>query len=212
MADTTECTLTDVLGGAKPGEMSLSNIIVQLAPNLFLAPSDLELAVTELGLFSRMGREAVLKRTLQSVREHFDLVMIDCPPSLGLLTINALTSADAVLIPTQPQAIDLRGLRLFLTTLENIRQELNPNLNILGILVTFFDRRLVHHRNALTAVEHASLPIFKTKIGRSVRVAEAATSGETIITFDSDNAQAKAYGRLAKEVEQWLDAERPPMR
>lgn len=204
--DTSGASLAEVLGGATPGSLSLKKIILEISDNLFLAPADLALAATELGLVSRMGRENVLKKALATVATSFDLTLIDCPPSLSLLTVNALTAADAVLIPTQPQAVDLRGLRLFLDTLANIRQELNPDLETLGILPTFFDRRLTHHKEAIAAMERAGLPLMNVRIGRSVRVAEAAASGETVVTFEPKNPQALAYRELAEEINQWLNS------
>ena len=208
VGDAEGVSLAEVLGGATPGKTKLKDIIVEVSENLFLAPADLALAATELGLASRMGRENVLKKALATVESRFDVAVIDCPPSLSLLTVNALTAADAVLIPTQPQAVDLRGLSLFLETLQNIRQELNPELETLGILPTFFDRRLTHHRDAIEAMERAELPVMQVKIGRSVRVAEAAASGETVVTFDPKNPQAQAYRELAEAINQWLNDKR----
>jgi|CXWK01.1.fsa_nt_gi chromosome partitioning protein len=204
VGDAEGISLAEVLGGATPGKTKLQDIIVEVSENLFLAPADLALAATELGLASRMGRENVLKKALATVANYFDVTLIDCPPSLSLLTVNALTAADAVLIPTQPQAVDLRGLSLFLETLQNIRQELNPELETLGILPTFFDRRLTHHRDAIEAMERAELPLMQVRIGRSVRVAEAAANGETVVTFDPKNPQALAYRELAEAINQWL--------
>jgi len=131
-------------------------------------------------------------------------VVIDCPPSLGLLTINALSAANAVLIPTQAQIVDLRGLRLFLETLEQVRREINPDLETLGILLTFYDRRLMHHRDAMDALLRAGQPVLEVQIGRSVKVAEAATVGETVVTYDPENPQSSAYQELAKVVDGWL--------
>jgi len=202
--DTSGSSLAEVLGGATPGSLSLKKILLEISDNLYLAPADLALAATELGLVSRMGRENVLKKALASISDSFDVALIDCPPSLSLLTVNALTAADGVLIPTQPQAVDLRGLRLFLSTLDNIRQELNPELQTLGVLPTFFDSRLTHHKEAIGAMERASLPLMKVRIGRSVRVAEAAASGETVVTYEPKNPQAQAYRELAEEIHQWL--------
>ena len=192
------------MGGATPGTTPINDILIELNPNLYLAPADLALAATELGLGSRMGRENVLKKALKPLGLYFDVAIIDCPPSLSLLTVNALTASNAVLIPTQPQVVDLRGLRMFLDTLDNIRQELNPDLETLGILPTFYDRRLIHHREAIEAMEGASLPVLSVKIGRSVRVAEAAASGETVVTYEPKNPQAQAYRELAEIIDQWL--------
>ncbi len=199
-------SLGDVLGGAKPGHIELQDIVKKLDEGLYLAPSDLSLAATELGLVSRMGRENVLKKALATVDDYFDVALIDCPPSLGLLTVNALAAADAVLIPTQAQVVDLRGLSLFLDTLDRIRGELNPGLRTLGVLPTFYDRRLIHHREAIDAMVGAGLPLLPVRIGRSVRVAEAAAGGETVITYEPNNPQTSAYQELAEVVNEWLSA------
>ena len=142
---------------------------------------------------------------MATVSDQYDVALLDTAPSLGLLNVNALTAADAVLIPTLPQAADLRGLRLFLDTVELVCEALNPNLEMLGILITFFDRRLIHHRQALEAMQAGGLPLLKTRIGRSVRVAEAAGVGETVLTFAPRNPQARAYQELATEVQAWLE-------
>lgn len=207
VGETAGRSLAEVLGGATPGVLPMQDVLVELNPNLYLAPADLALAATELGLGSRMGRENVLKKALRPLDPYFDITVVDCPPSLSLLTVNALTAADAVLIPTQPQVVDLRGLRLFLDTLDSIRQELNPELETLGILPTFYDRRLIHHREAVEAMERAGLPVMSVMIGRSVRVAEAAASGETVVTYEPKNPQAQAYRELAEVINQWLNNE-----
>ncbi|GBC84461.1 Chromosome partitioning protein ParA [bacterium HR11] len=196
-------SMAEVLGGATPGSLSLRDILRFLRPGLALAPSDLALAATELGLVSRLGRESVLRKSLRTVETDFDLTIVDCPPSLGLLTVNALTAADAVLVPTQPQAVDLRGLRLFLDTLERIREELNPNLEVLGVLPTFVDLRLVHHREALEVLRAAGLPVLEVLVGRSVRVAEAASVGESIVTYAPDHPQSQVFQQLGEIVIRW---------
>ncbi len=197
-------SLAEVLGGAAQGSLILGKIIKDLEDRLYLVPADLALATAELGLVSRMGRENVLKKALDTVETDYDVVIIDCPPSLGLLTLNGLTAADVVLIPTQPQVVDLRGLRLFLDTLDQIRVELNPKLETMGILLTFYDHRLIHHRDARGAMERSGLPLMRTQIGRSVRVAEAAANGETVVTYAPRNPQATAYRELSEEVDKWL--------
>ncbi len=202
--DAAGVSLAEVIGGATPGTLQLQDIIIELDDNLYLAPADLALAATELGLSSRMGRENVLKKALAPLRDYVDVVLIDCPPSLSLLTVNALTAADAVLIPTQPQAVDLRGLSLFLQTLDSIRGELNPDLVTLGVLPTFYDARLIHHREAMEAMERVGLPVLPVRIGRSVRVAEAAANGETVVTYEPNNPQAEAYRALSEVIDQWL--------
>jgi chromosome partitioning protein len=152
-----------------------------------------------------MGRENVLSRALGYVAAGYDLAIIDTPPSLGLLTLNALTAAHWVLVPTQPQAVDLYGLRLFLDTLGQIKQELNPGLQIMGVLITFLDNRLIHHQQAIAAMQKAGLPLMDTRIGRTVRIAEASAAGETVVTYEPGNPQAQAYNKLAEELNEWLE-------
>lgn len=196
-------SLAEVLEGRIP----LQQAMYQLADNLALAPADIALATTELNMYMQMGRENLLHDVLNTVDEYFDICLIDCPPSLGLLTINALRTSHAVLIPTQPQVSDLRGLRLFLMTLDKVRTRLNPHLQTLGVLVTFYDNRLLHHQEALTSLKSGGLPILDVMINRSVRIAEAAASGESIITYDPKNKQTANYLQLAEEIDRWLSNE-----
>lgn len=199
--------LSDVIGVAQPSRVSLRDVIKPLSPTLALAPGDIALAASELGLSTRMGRESVLRKALATVAGNFDVCLIDCAPSLGMLTINALTAATGVLIPTQPQAVDLRALRLFLDTLESVKTELNPGLKIIGVLVTFYDSRLSHHAQAIDAMHSAGLPVLPTQIGRSVRLAEASAEGKAISEYAPDNPQAANYQELAKVIEKWLQKE-----
>jgi chromosome partitioning protein len=199
--------LADVLG---PARLPMTSALVELAPGLDLAPADIALAGVELELVSRLGRETVLKKALASVASHYDLAILDCPPSLGLLTVGALVAADAVLIPTLPSGLDLRGLALFLRSLEAIR-ELNPALEILGVLITQFDGRLTVHRQALEAMQAAGLPLLDVMIGRSVRVAQAAGEGKTIGELAPGNPQAAAYKQLSEVVYLWLKKSSPTL-
>lgn len=180
------------------GEILTREAIHPINERLAILASDIALANVELSLISRLNRENQLKKALQGL--DYDVCLVDCPPSLSILTVNALTAAQGVIIPTQPQIADLRGLSLFMDSLASIRQELNPTLKNLGILVTFYDSRLNHHTAAVEAIEGAGLPVLHTKIGRSVRVAEAMGAGESVITFEPDNKQALAYRELGKEL------------
>jgi len=146
----------------------------------------------------------VLRRALSTLGDHYDLAILDCPPSLSLLTVNALAAASAVLIPTQAEIVALRGLRLFLDTLAQVREALNPDLVTLGILPTFVDGRLAHHREALDMMRAGELPLLDVTIGRSVRVAEAAGSGQTVLEYDARNRRAAEYRALGEVVERWL--------
>ena len=192
-------TLADVLGGAGPGDRTITEIARPIGDRLDLAPADLSLSVTELLLSGRMGRENVLKKSMATAGA-YDLVIIDCGPSLGLLTVNALTAADAVIAPTLPTALDLRGLRLFLKSLDTVRGELNPGLALLGVLVCQYDGRLTLHRAALDDLRAGGLPLLPVIIGKSVRAAVSAGSGEAI----TRGALAEQYKQLAEFVNRWL--------
>lgn len=206
--DAADVSLAEVVGGASPGQLAMADIIEEIAPNLDLAPADLALAAVELGLTARLGRENVLRKTLSPVTDRYDVVLIDCQPSLGLLTVNALVASDGVLCPTQPTAQDLRGLNLFLDSVEQIRTELNRELEVVGCLLTFFDRRLIHHRDALDIIEQVGLPIIGI-VPRSVRAAEAASACQPVTSYAPDNPTSLAYRELAEKVEQWAKSARP---
>jgi len=197
-------SLADVMGGSQPGRYQLREILHQIDDGLYIAPADIALSAVELGLASRMGREYVFRRALLPVMDSFDLVLIDCPPSLGLLTVGALAASNAVLVPSQPQVVDLRGLSLFIDTLDTIRDEINPALELMGILITFYDSRLTHHQAAVEAIRNAGLPVLPVAIGRSVRVAEAAGSGQSVVTYEPSNKRAEEYLQLSEVLKQWL--------
>jgi len=196
--------LSDVIGGAQPGEVKLKKIIKPVSDNLDLAPSDLSMSVVALGLISRLGGDTVLSGILATVSSDYDLCLIDCPPSLSKLVINALTASETVLIPTQPLPIDVAGVSLFLDTVGLIRDRLNPKLSILGVLVTFYDNRLNTHKAGLEAMKKAGWKVLPVMIGRSVRVGESAGVGESITTFEPNNPQANAYKELGGLIEKWL--------
>ncbi len=199
-------SLAEVLGGASKGSLALADILWELGQGLDLAPADIALAQVELALNGRHGREWVLLRALDTVADRYDVCLIDCPPSLGLLTVNALCAAQAVLVPTAPEILPLRGLRLFLDTLDTIRQELNPNLELLGVLPTLYDARLTHHRSALDALQAGGVPLLPVQIARSIRLSEAANAGESILTYEPGSAQAAAYRQVAERIDTWASA------
>ncbi len=197
--DAEKNNIAQVLGGATPGRLALQDAVRQVADGLYLAPSDIALAMSELGLVSRMGREGVLKRALSQV--DVDYALIDCPPSLGILTVNGLVAADRVLIPTIPEYLALRGLALFYDTLGQIRRELNPRLDVAGVLVTFYDPRLLHAQEVIDAMAAQGLPVLDVRIRRSVRVAESAVAHRSILEYDPSNPCAQAYRELAEVIE-----------
>ena len=193
-------SLADVIGGAQPGKMGLSAIIRTIAPGLDLAPAALDLAGCELGLTARMAGEFILKKALANL-SGYDLVLIDCGPSLGLLVINALTACHAVIVPTVPDGLGLRGLRLFTRSLEDIRAELNPGLPVLGVIVTQFDRRSTLHQAALEELRAAELPVMGI-IKKSVNVARTAGDGRPI-----GGELGQQYATVTSEVEKWLKSD-----
>ena len=188
--------------------MALADVIQPLGERLDLVPGDIALSSCELGLVARMGRESVLKRALATVARSYDVAILDCPPSLGLLTVNALNAADGVLIPTIPEIQALRGLALFWQSLQTVREALNPELHVIGIVPTFYDGRLIHHREALEALQAGGLPVLDVAIGRSVRVAESAAIGESVITYDPSNKRSGELRELGEVIQRWLNGER----
>ncbi len=205
VADAYGSSMAEVLGGSTGGTKRMADILREIAPRLWLAPADISMAVTEIGLAGRLiGREAVLRTALAGVAGRFDVVLLDCPPSLGMLTINALMAARWVLSPTGPTPKDLRGLRLFLDTLAQI-QPANPQLEHMGVLLTRYEPRLNLHRRALATVREWGLPLFTTTIGRSVKVSEAEELGQTVFTYDPHNPRVQEYRNLSMEVLECLN-------
>lgn len=195
-------SLADVIGGAKRGTHTLKQITQTIRAGLDLAPAHVELSACELGLVSRIGRESILKQAIQSA-PGYDVCLLDCPPSLGLLTINALTAAGGVIVPALPAAPDLRGVRLFTETLEQIRNALNPALELIGVLIVQYDPRLIAHRDALQTITAAELPVLGT-IPRSVKAQEASAARQPVTTYAPDNKTAAAYQATMKGVFKWL--------
>jgi chromosome partitioning protein len=169
--------------------------------NLDLLPSNIDLAAAEIMLVQEVAREQSLMRVLAPLRLRYDFILIDCPPSLGLLTINALTAADSVLVPLECEYYALRGMALLMDSIERIKERLNPSLEMDGILATMFDPRTLHAKEVLARVEDAfGSKVFQTVIRKTVRFAEAPVAGETILTYAPNSTGATAYRELAQEV------------
>jgi chromosome partitioning protein len=172
-----------------------------LAAEFDVAVSSIDLAGAELALASMIGRERALDKALLPVRGDYDYILIDTPPSLGLITINALTASDGVIVPVQCEYLSLRGLVQLESTLQMIRENLNPRVGIVGILPTMFDSRLLHAREAVEILtEHFGDIVFKTRIRKTVRYAEAPVRGQSVLRYDPQGTAAQAYRELAKEV------------
>ncbi len=195
-------SMVDVMGGGQPGQMELKQVIRNVKDSLDLAPANLNLSGCELGITSRIGREFILKRALEGL--DYDLAIIDNPPSVSLLTINGLAASEGVLIPTQLTPLDVNGVMQFIKLVDGIRAGLDMKLEIIGILPTFYDKRLRLHQQALNALKRAKLPVLEVAIGRSVKVATAAMNGQSILTSEPNNPQAGNYQELGKVIEQWL--------
>lgn len=193
-------SMAEVLGDVKPGKLSMMDIIRHLGDGLDLAPADIVLSNSELAMASRLGRETVLKKAINQINGRYDVVLIDCGPSLGLSTVNAIAASDAVIAPSLPTELDLRGLALFLETLEQIRQAVNPGLELLGVLVCQYDHRLNLHRAAMQDLQNSGLPIIPVVITRAVKAAEHTGQGKPILT----GRVAEQYKELSAKVDQWL--------
>ncbi|GLY70148.1 ParA family protein [Amycolatopsis taiwanensis] len=166
-----------------------------------LLPSNIDLSAAEVQLVAEVGREHTLMRVLHPVMSGYDYVLVDCQPSLGLLTVNALTAADGVLIPLECEFFSLRGVALLIDTIEKVRERLNPKLDITGILATMFDPRTLHSREVMARVVEAfGDTVFDTVINRTVRFPETTVAGEPITRWAPKSAGALAYRALAREV------------
>jgi chromosome partitioning protein len=190
-------------------EQSMFDVLVHRLPieqvirpaEIDLAVSSIDLAGAELALSSMIGRERALEKALAPVRGNYDYVLIDTPPSLGLLTINALVAADGVIVPVQCEYLSLRGLVQLEGTLGMVRENLNPNVQIVGILPTMFDPRTIHSREAVEILEENFRDlVFATRIRKTVRYAEAPVKGTSVLKYDPTGPAAEAYRELAKEV------------
>ncbi len=166
-----------------------------------LACASIDLAGAEIAMSTRIGRERSLEKALRPIREDYDFVCIDTPPSLGLLTINALTAADKVIVPVQCEYLSMRGLIQLQNTLAMIRENLNPDVDIAGILPTMVDTRTLHAKEAIEILEeNFGDQLFGARIRKTIRFAEAPVKGMSVLKYDPDGMAAQSYRDLAKEV------------
>ncbi len=193
--ETLSTTMFDVLvRGA-----ALSEIIE--AREVDIAPAGIELAGAEIALSAMIGRERQLERALAPYLGHYDYILIDTPPSLGLLTINAMVAADGIIVPVQCEYLSLRGLALLQQTLAQVREHLNPRVDIVGIIPTMYDGRTVHGREAVMLLEESFGDIvFQTRIGKTIKFAEAPVLGKSVIAYDKASQATRWYRRLAEEL------------
>lgn len=169
--------------------------------NIDMCPTNIDLAGAEVELVSAMSRETILKRAIDSVLERYDFVLIDCPPSLGLLTLNALAASTGVLVPIQGEYYALEGLTQLIDTINLVKKHLNPKIGIFGVVITMFDGRTQLTRQVTEEVhKYFGEKVFKTYIPRNVRLAEAPSYGKTIVEYDPKSKGGKAYASLSLEV------------
>jgi chromosome partitioning protein len=184
------------------GQATVDDVLLKTTvPGLDLLPSNIDLSGAELALVNEVAREQTLARVLETVSADYDFIVIDCQPSLGLLTVNALTAADSVLIPLQCEYFALRGVGLLSDIIAKVRARLNPRLQIEGIVGTMYDARTTHSREVLERIEQAfGDKVFRTTIGRTVKFPDATVAGQPITSFASSSTGASAYRQLAREV------------
>ena len=202
--DELDVTLSDLMKkvledkSIQPGEGILHH-----AEGVDLIPSSIELAGMEVSLVNAMSREKVLKQVLDGVKRSYDFILLDCTPSLGMLTINALAAADSALIPVQAQYLPAKGLEQLLQTINRVRRQINPRLRIEGILMTMTDSRTNYGKEIDTLIRQAyggKIKVFAQGIPRSVRAAETSAEGKSIFAHDPKGKVAEAYRALTKEV------------
>ena len=193
--DTIETSMFDVLVHRLPITEVIQTVEVDIAV------SSIDLAGADMALSSQIGRERALEKALAPIRDDYDFIMIDTPPSLGLLTINALTAADKVIVPVQCEYLSMRGLIQLQNTLHMIRENLNPDVEIEGILPTLMDSRTVHAKEAIEILEeNFGDQVFASRIRKTIRFAEAPVKGMSVLKYDPDSLAAQSYRDLAKEV------------
>ena len=183
-------------------DVTLADVVLKTnVPGLDIVPSNIDLSAAEVQLVTEVAREQVLSRALAPAVAEYDFIIIDCQPSLGLLTVNALTASDGVIVPLETEFFALRGVAMLVETIQKVQDRLNPELEIDGLVATMFDSRTVHSREVLARlVEAFEDKVFHTAIARTVRFPETTVAGEPITTFATSSGGAYSYRQLAREV------------
>lgn len=203
--DDLDASLATVMDAVIDDELIVENLgILHHEEGVDLMPANIELSGMETGLFNIMSREYVLKNYIDKVRHNYDFVIIDCMPSLGMMTINALVAADSVIIPSQPSFLSTKGLNLLLHSISKVKRSINPKLSIDGILLTMVDSRTNNAKDIISSLRSGvgqNIKVFDTEIPHSVRAAECSLTGKSIFSHDKGGKVAEAYENLVKEVE-----------
>ena len=184
-------------------EYSIKDYIYHHTEGVDFIPCNIDLSGIEVSLVNVMSREYILKQVLSEIDEEYDYILIDCSPSLGMVTINALAAANSVIIPVQAEYLPIKGLEQLIRTIYRVRSKINPNLQIMGILMTMVDNRTVMNREIISHLENGygqNLDIFRSKIPKSIRVTESEVMGQSIYAYDQNGKVAGAYKDFAKEV------------
>jgi len=202
--DKLEATLSDIIENvANDLEVPEGYAVIHHDNHIDLIPADIGLSAVEVSLVNAMSRELILRSFTESVRDRYDYILIDCMPSLGVLTVNALACADSVLIPVQAVYLPVRGLQQLIRTISTVQRRLNQRLHIEGILLTMVDNRTVYNREIVQEVNDVygkSVPVFPVEIPLSIRAAETSAAAKTIYDYDPKGKAASAYTELTKEV------------
>jgi len=191
-------TIYDVL----INNLDISDVIISAGrKNLDICPANIDLAGAEVEMVNLMSRESILKRGLNKIKDNYDFIIVDCPPSLSLLTINALTASDGVIVPIQSEYYALEGLSQLLNTINKVKKHLNPILEIFGVVITMFDSRTqLAHQVTAEVKKYFGDKVFKSIIPRNVRLSEAPSHGLSINEYDRRSKGANAYEHLSKEI------------
>ena len=202
--DTFENTLaTLMMNIVNDEEMNFEDVIIHHEEGVDIIPSNIELSAIEVSLVNVMSRELILRQLIEKLKASYDYIIIDCMPSLGMMTINALSCADTVLIPVQAAYLPVKGLQQLIKTIGRVKRQLNPKLHIEGILLTMVDNRTNYAKDISAMVYDAyssSIKVFKTEIPMSVRTAETTVEGSSIYKYDPKGKAAYSYRALTKEV------------
>jgi len=193
-----ECTIYECLVNGRDPKEAIRKSCIE---GLFIMPSHIDLVGAELELMNMEGRETVMKKMLSVIRDDYDFILIDCSPSLGLITVNSLTAADSIIIPVQCEYFALEGISKLLNTIKIIKTKLNPSLDIEGFLLTMYDSRLRLSNQIIEEVrKHFQELVFETVISRNVKLSEAPSYGLPAVMYDAESRGAKNYLALAQEI------------
>lgn len=202
--DELELTLADLMAAQiNDADMDVNDAILNHAEGVDLIPSNLDLSALELMLVTAMSRERALTMTLSQIKDNYDYILIDCMPSLGMLTVNALAASDSVIIPVQAQYLPAKAMTQLTQTIGRVRKQINPELKIEGVVLTLVDKRTNLAKSTEDIIRSTygnAMRIYKTGIPAAVKAAEVSSKGQSIYAYEPENAAAKAYEKLTKEV------------